>query len=269
MRYLAVVLLFVMAAGATASSVHIGGIGAISTSDEPYGSLGLLDGGETATAILDFAVSGSNGDVFLTLTVTNTSPALLGTESPLIPDAPVIADIFFGIPGQVDMMSLLTVDGESASTAGWAFIFDPDAAPSSGYGFLKSTFDGALDGGPGAGDPDPVIGSIFDPDLGDEPGVPNASPVAFLMMVTLERTLPSGFNADWFCDPASLGYPDYIAAAKFMSGANGGSGTVTDGVTVPLPGGAVLGAAGLCGLLLAGRFKSWRARRNAPVRQLF
>jgi hypothetical protein len=217
-----IVLLPLMALG---SVINIGGTGAIST-DSVYGSQGLLSGGETATATFDFTVSGST----LTLTVTNTSPSVPGTEVPT-GDAPVISDMFFHVPSDVIGMQFLTGAGVAAASSGWDFIFNPDHTPSTGFGFLKKVFDAGLEGGPGPGSPDPVIASINDPNIFDGPGDPLASPVDFVFtLLFLGGQAPAGFSGDWFTDPGILGDPVYLAAAKFMSGANGGSATVTDGV---------------------------------------
>ncbi len=241
--------LVLLATAASASSVLMGGPGAISTNDEPYGSQGLLDRGEVATAILDFAVAETAGGAELTLMVTNTSPAVLGIDSPLEPDAPVIADIYFSMPSVINTAVLVSAAGQPAAGSGWDFTFAPDAAPSSGLGFLTSVFDGALDGGPGPGSPDPVIASIYDPNIFDGPGQPWASPFEFIFGLSFEGgAVPVGFDGGWFCDAVILGQPEYIAAAKFISGADGGSGTVTTGNGIPAPGAFVLGMLGV-GLL--------------------
>jgi hypothetical protein len=218
--------LIILPLTAAASVIDIGGTGAVST-DSVYGSQGLLSGGETATATFEFTVSGST----LTLTVTNTSPSIPGTEVPT-GDAPVISDMFFHVPSAVEDMVFLTGAGVAAASSGWDFIFDPDNAPENGFGFLKKVFDAGLEGGPGPGSPDPVIASLNDPDLTDGPGDPKlASPVDFVFTLLFSGgDAPAGFSGDWFTDPDILGDPVYMAAAKFMSGANGGSATVTDGV---------------------------------------
>ena len=238
---------------APASVINIGGTGAVST-DSVYGSQGLLSGGETATATFDFNVSGST----LTLTVTNTSPSMPGTEVPT-GDAPVISDMFFHVPSAVEDMVFLTGAGVVGALSGWDFIFDPDKTPSTGFGFLKKVFDADLDGGPGQDSPDPVIASLNDPDLTDGPGDPKlASPVDFVFTLLFSGgQAPVDFSGDWFTDPDILGDPVYLAAAKFMSGANGGSATVTDGVDyvvnpVPEPAALLLVCTGLLGLA-AGR----------------
>ncbi len=183
-----VLILLSMSASAT---IYIGGSGAIST-DDVFGPLGLLSGGETATATLDFSVTGST----LTLTVTNTSPSVPGTEVPT-GDAPVIKDIFFNSPSVIDAMTLLTAGGVSAASSGWDFTFDPDSLPSSGHGFLKGLFDDALEGGPGPGSPDPVIASIYDPNIFDGPGDPTASPVDFVFALSFQGDIiPAGFSGD-------------------------------------------------------------------------
>lgn len=256
-QFLVALFLLAAAVPAAGSSVQIGGPGAVSTSDEPYGSLGLLDQGEVATAIVCFVVTPTVGGAELTMTVVNTSPAVLGTESPLVPDAPVLVDILFSMPSVVETVELTIAGGQPASISGWEFTFDPDQAPSTGYGFLKSTFDGFVDGGPGSGSPDPVIASVFDPDMTDEPGTPYPSPQDFVFALTFEGgTYPSGFSGDWFCDPVILGSPDYVAAAKFISAADGGSGTVTT-TTIPAPGALALG---MVGMGLVGLVKRLRAR---------
>lgn len=230
----AVAAFLLFAAVANAALIEIGGEGAISTSDSPYGELGLLDGGEVATATFGFVVNPVLGGMELVLTVTNTSPAVLGTDAPIVPDAPVISDIFFSIPSQIVGITLETAGGVAAGASGWDFAYDPDATPSSGFGFLKSVFDVGMEGGPDPVGLDPVIASINDPDIYDGPGDPLPSPVDFVFSLMFAGgVVPTGFSADWFCDNAILGYPDYIAAAKFMSGANGGSGTVTNVVPEP------------------------------------
>jgi hypothetical protein len=242
-------------ASASACTVYIGGPGAIST-DDVYGDEGLLSGGETATAIFDLSLSGST----LTLTVTNTSPAVLGTEAPVIPDAPVISDMFFQVPSAVTGMTYLTGGGVAAAISGWDFVYSPNNTPSSGFGFLQKVFDAGLNGGPGPGSPDPVISSIYDPNIFDGPGNPLASPVDFTFSLAFPGgSEPAGFSTDWFCDLTILGDPVYLAAAKFMSGANGGSATVTDPppVTVPEPAAIVSLCAGL--LVLGGH----RLRRKS------
>ncbi len=237
---LAVVGVCVLSIAATGSVIDIGGAGAVSTSDPPYGPLGLLSEGEVGTAVLQYTLS--DGGVTLTLTVTNTSPAVTGTESPTTPDAPVISAVMFSVPTVITGMTLDTVDGEAASGTGWDFTFDPNAVPSTGFGFLKNNFDAFVDGGPGGGPgPSPVIASVNDPDITDGPGDPIASPVDFVFTLTFGGGFPSGFDADWFIDPSKLGDPTWLAAADFMSGANGGSGPVTNGTlrpggeTVPAP----------------------------------
>ncbi|MHC4712229.1 MAG: PEP-CTERM sorting domain-containing protein [Planctomycetota bacterium] len=219
---------------ASAAILEIGGLGAVSTSDPPYGDLGLLDQGEVATATFGYVVVPTATGATLTLTVTNTSPAVTGTESPVIPDSPVISDIFFSVPEIVASMTFVSASGTPGASSGWDFSYDPDGNPSSGFGFLNSVFDVGAEGGPGPGEPDPVIGSIYDPDLTDSPGDPIASPVDFVFDLTfVGGVYPVGFSGDWFCDQVVLGYPDYIAAAKFISGADGGSGTVTNYVPEP------------------------------------
>ena len=249
---LAAFLCALLAGGAFGSVVYIGGTGAISTSPNPNGPLGLLDGGETATAELAYALDLGGATKMLTLTVTNTSPAVLGTQALLVPDAPVISDIFFSVPtSAITGMSLFTANGLPAVQSGWDFFFVTNGVPDTGFGFLKKVFDAGLEGGPGPGSPDPVIASEFDPNIFDGPGDPLASPVDFIFSLTLADPLPAGFNADWFADSDQLGSPEYIAAAKFMSGANGGSGTVTDIDSyqlVPEPAGLVSLLSGL-GLL--------------------
>lgn len=236
-------VMMVLPLTASASVISIGGTGAIST-DSVYGSQGLLSGGETATATFDFTVSGST----LTLTVTNTSPSVPGTDVPT-GDAPVISDMFFHVPSAVVGMDFLTAAGVAGASSGWDFIFSPDHTPSTGFGFLKKVFDAGLEGGPGPGSPDPVIASINDPNIFDGPGDPLASPVDFVFTLAfLGGSAPVGFSADWFVDPDILGAPTYLGAAKFMSGANGGSATVTDGdgpPPVPEPAALVSLLAGL------------------------
>lgn len=242
------VIVIVAVASASACTVYIGGPGAIST-DSVYGDMGLLSGGETATAIYELSLSGN----VLTLTVTNTSPAVLGIDAPLVPDAPVISDMFFQVPSAVTAMTYLTGGGVAAEDSGWDFVFSPGNTPYTGFGFLQKVFDVYMDGGPGPGSPDPVISSIYDPDIFDGPGNPLASPVDFTFSLTfLGGSAPAGFSADWFCDGTILGNPEYIAAAKFMSGANGGSATVTnDDPPPPVPEPAAL--VSLCaGLLILG-----------------
>jgi len=254
---LALVFAAFLAASASGAVLEIGGPLAISTSDPPYGSEGLLSEGEVATATSGYVVAPDGSGLTLTLTVTNTSPAVTGTESPTVPDAPSISDIFFGVPASVETMTLLTAGGVSGSLSGWQFNYDPDATPSSGFGFLKGVFDSGLDGGPGGDLPDPVIASINDPVITDEPGDPLASPVDFVFDLGFGAGgVPSGFSADWFCDAEILGYPDYIGAAKFMSGADGGSGTVTN--EVPEPATLVVFLTGMFASAAAGRMRRGR-----------
>jgi len=252
---LAAFLCALLAGGAFGSVVNIGGTGAISTSPNPNGPLGLLDGGETATAELAYSLDLGGATKMLTLTVTNTSPAVLGTQALLVPDAPVISDIFFSVPmSAITGMTLLTADGVPEASAGWDFFFVANGVPDTGFGFLMKVFDAGLEGGPGPGSPDPVIASINDPNINDGPGDPLASPVDFVFSLTLVDPLPISFSADWFEDSDKLGSPDYIAAAKFMSGANGGSGTVTDGDgnhSVPEPATVLLVISGLGVVALA------------------
>jgi hypothetical protein len=249
-----------VAATGTASVIGIGGAGAIST-DDTYGSLGLLSGGETATATLAFVVTCDTSTATLNLTVTNTSPAVLGTDALTVPDAPVISDIFFSVPTVIAGMSLTGVDDASPTGTGWVFTYLQNSEPDTGFGFLKSQFDDWLDGGP-PNDPAPVIASENDPDITDGPGVPMASPVKFTFLLTFSGgTVPAGFCATDFFDEDALGNPKYLAAAKFMSGANGGSATVTGlevsdpPPTVPLPPAVVLGALGLA--------CAWASRRRS------
>ena len=246
------VVLILLAASVPASGtiLEIGGEGAISTSPSPYGEMGLLDMGEVATATFGYVIVPTATGATLTLTVTNTSPAVLGIEAPVIPDAPVISDIFFSVPQVISGVTFISAGGTAAASSGWEFTYDPDGAPSSGFGFLKSVFDVGLEGGPDPVGLDPVIASIYDPDIYDGPGDPLASPVDFVFELTfVGGVLPPGFTSDWFIDNVVLGYPDYIGAAKFMSGADGGSGTVTN--VVPEPAtivcvlGGILGAAAL------------------------
>jgi len=232
MAALGILMLPLAAAG---SVVDIGGTGAISTSAPPNGPLGLLSGAEVATAELAYTISTSGGVTTLTLTVTNTSPAVLGTDAVTIADAPVIRDIMFSAPTDVTGMTLDTVNGVSASMTGWDFTFDPDAVPAHGFGFLMDNFDAFADGGP-PHSPAPVIASIYDPDITDGPGDPVASPVMFVFTLAFAGgSAPAGFDADWFTEGNRLGDPTYIAAADFMSGANGGSGTVTGTRRPPFP----------------------------------
>jgi len=220
----ALVLLLVLSVAASACVINIGGVGAIST-DSTYGSQGLLSGGETALATFDFAVTGN----ILTLTVTNTSPALVTIMEPE-GDAPVISDMFFHTPSVVTDMEFLTGGGVAAGSSGWDFLFDPNNTPTTGFGFLKKVFDAGIEGGPGSGSPDPVIASMFDPNIWDGPGDPMASPVLFTFALTFEdNEIPVGFSGCWFTHYDIIGYPEYLGAAKFMSGANGGSATVTNG----------------------------------------
>lgn len=250
-RYvLAALLVAAVCLPASGAIIEIGGPGAISTNDSPYGELGLLDAGEVATATFGYVVTPSATGATLTLTVINTSPAVTGIEAPIIPDAPVITDIFFSVPSIVDGVAFVSVGGAEGSSSGWDFSFDPDGNPSSGFGFLQNVFDTGLEGGPGAGSPDPVIASVNDPDLTDNPGDQLASPVDFVFELTfVGGVYPPGFSGDWFCDQVVLGYPDYIAAAKFISGADGGSGTVTN--VVPEPASVVAMLMGLVGAALA------------------
>lgn len=255
------VVLAALPLSASACILNIGGPGAIST-DETYGSQGLLSGGETATAIFELTLSGN----ILTLTVTNTSPAVLGTDAPLVPDAPVISDMFFSVPSVVTGMTFLTAGGVAAASSGWDFVFSPDSAPSSGFGFLKNVFDVGIEGGPGPGSPDPVIASIYDPNIFDGPGDPLASPVDFTFALTFAGgVMPVGFSDEWFCDMTILGNPDYVAAAKFTSGANGGSATVTDPppVIIPEPTTLALFATGL----LAMGYRRSRINKGQAIRK--
>lgn len=252
---------FAVCVPASGCILEIGGLGAVSTSDPPLGDLGLLDGGEVATATFGYVVTPTATGVTLTLTVTNTSPAVTGTESPTVPDAPVITDIFFGVPTEVATMTFTSAAGVAGGSSGWGFSFDPNGNPSSGFGFLQNVFDVGAEGGPGPGEPDPVIASINDPDIFDGPGDPLASPVDFIFELTfVGGTIPSGFSNEWFCDAAILGNPDYIAAAKFISGANGGSGTVTNFVPEPA---SILALA--MGLMAAGAAR----RRKKQIGYMF
>lgn len=238
--------------------LDIGGVGAISTNDPPYGELGLLDGGEVATATFEYAVVYTASGADLILTVTNTSPAVTGTDSPLIPDAPVICDIFFSVPTAVDMVEYVSSGGVDAALTGWDFSYSPDGEPSSGFGFLKSVFDTGLDGGPGGDVPNPVISSIYDPLMSDNPGDPIPSPLEFVFALTFEGgVVPVGFDDTWFADPAMLGYPDFTAAAKFISGANDGSGTVTN--VIPEPASVVFLLTGMMAAVAA-RYRGGRSR---------
>lgn len=251
-----VVCLLCVSLSASASVIYVGGTGAFST-DGVYGSQGLLSGGETATATFAFSLA----DDVLTLTVTNTSPAVLGTDALVIPDAPVISDMFFHAPSAITGMQFLTAAGGAAAGSGWDFTYDPDMTPSSGFGFLKKIFDVGLDGGPDPGSPDPVIASVNDPNIFDGPGDPMASPVAFTFKLTfLNNQMPVGFSANWFADGTILSDPPYLAAAKFMSGANGGSATVTSGDPgggniIPAPASLVLLVTGIFTTAL-GRFRN-------------
>ncbi len=262
-HFLVVLLLVIFAARADASTIHIGGAGCISTSDEPYGSQALLDGGEVATATLDFNVTEGSGSVFLAMTVTNTSPAVLGSESPDVPVAPVIVDVFFSVPSVVGMMSLLEVNGEDASATGWEFVFDPENVPARNYGFIRSTLDGGIYGAGNPSDGRSVISSIEEPDREHNSWVVYASPVDFVMSLSFDNGVPDGFSGSWFTSRSLFEDRSYLAAAKFISGADGGSGTVTS--VVPLPGGALLGAVGLCAMALRRRFRSWRTGRDVSA----
>jgi len=249
---LAAIAVIAVCLPASGAIINIGGPLAVSTSDSPYGDLGLLSAGEVATATFGYVVTPDGTGATLTLTVTNTSPAVTGTESPDTPDAPVITDIFFSVPSVVSAVTFVSVDGTAAASSGWEFAFDPGGQPSSGFGFLKTVFDVGLEGGPDPTPPDPVIASIEDPDLTDNPGDQLASPVDFIFELTfVGGVYPPGFSGDWFCDQAVLGYPDYIAAAKFISGADGGSGTVTNEVPEPATAAAVI--MGMVGALALAR----------------
>ena len=254
----ALLAIAIMTTPSSASVVYIGGEGAVSTSDEPNGSLGLLSNGEVATATLEYSVNEIGGTAYLTLTVTNTSPAVLGTEAPTTPDAPSISDIMFNAPCVVSNMTLLTVGGESAADTGWDFAYDVNGEPGRGFGFLKAEFDAYADGG-APGDPAPVIASIFDPDLTDGPGKPTlASPIDFVFTLSFVGSqIPANFCADWFVNKDTLCLPTYIAAAKFVSGANGGSGTVTDDPPlVPAPASLMLLLAGLAGVAVRAKTRN-------------
>ena len=246
--------LLVICSPAWSAVMQIGGPGCVSTSDPPWGALALLCGGEKATADVEFDISSTDDGAVLTLCVTNTSPAVPGADMSGIADAPVICDVLFGVPEVVTGMSLRTVNGAAAASSGWYFEFDPDSCPGTGFGFLRSDFDGWLAGGP-PGKPAPVIASIYDPDITDGPGDAVASPVYFVFLLGFGGAVPSGFSADSFCDGACMGDPEYMGAGRFMSGANGGSGTVTASVqqVVPAPGAAVLLLAGLAGLAVGRR----------------
>ena len=255
MFILLALVLVVLPLSAQASGIAIGGPGAVSTAAAPWGPLGLLGGGDIGTATFEFQLSGS----VLTLTVTNTSPAVTGTSSPIVPDAPVMSNMFFSVPSAVTDMSFVSAGGIAGNLTGWDFIFDPDNTPSTGFGFLKKIFDVGLEGGPGQGSPDPVIGSIFDPSLADEPGDPVTSPIDFVFNLTFGGGIPAGFSADWFVDNTILGDPTYIAAADFMAAANGGSATVTNGHLVPEPATLVLLATGA----IAAGFGKYKNRKRS------
>lgn len=242
-----------VSAGASAAVIDIGGTGAIST-DDTYGSLGLLSGGETATATLEFAVTCDMGVATLDLTVTNTSPAALGTDALVVPDAPVISDIFFAVPTVVTGMTFAGVNDSSPTGTGWLFTYLQDGEPDSGFGFLKTKFDAWVDGGE-PNSPAPFIGSVNDPDLTDGPGYSIASPVKFTFLLAFAGgTVPAGFCQADFLDDDALGSPDYLGAAKFVSGANGGSATVTGllssdpPIGTPAPPAVILGLLGLAGV---------------------
>ncbi len=254
---LAAVVLVAVSLPASGAIKYIGGVGSVSTSDAPYGELGLLSAGEVATATFGFVVEPTAAGATLIVTVTNTSPAVTGIESPDIPDAPVITDIMFSVPQEVASISFVSAAGVSADLSGWGFGFEHDGQPSSGFGFLREVFDVHISGGPGPGSPNPVIASIYDPDIFDGPGDPLGSPVDFVFDLTfVDGVFPLGFTGDWFCDSAILGNPDYIAAARFISGADGGSGTVT---VVPEPASLVALVLGMAGAAAA-------RRRRAAVR---
>lgn len=233
---LAVALIMATALCASGSVLQIGGPGAISTTDGAYGSQGLLSGGETATATFGYVVNPTATGADLILTVTNTSPAVTGSEAHSRADAPVISDVFFSIPDAITGVQFVSAGGVQAANSGWNFQFERNGTPSKGFGFLKNVFDVGLEGGPQSGSPDPVISSINDPNINDGPGDPFASPYNFVFSLTFAgNQAPAGFNDGWFVNSQILGSPDYIAAAKFMSGANGGGGTVTNGNVVPEP----------------------------------
>lgn len=221
-------LMVVLPLAADASVINIGGAGSVSTTDGAYGRQGLLSNGEVGTATLSFAITGVDHDI-LSLTVTNTSPAAFGNESGSIADAPVISDIYFNIPPQISGMQLLSVGGSPTAQSGWDFGYAPGGEPSKGGGFLKKGFDVALLGGPGPGSPDPVISSIYDPNPGDGPGDPVGTSTTFQFRLTFDGGhAPAGFVDAWFSNLSMLGDPKYLAAVKFQSGADGGSGLVTD-----------------------------------------
>lgn len=223
---------------AAGSVVYIGGEGSTST-EYPEGPVGLLSGGETATAEVEYTVTCTVTGGVLTVAVTNTSPAIFGTDAVDVADAPVISDIMFRVPDCITGISLQAVNGVAATGSGWDFSFNLGNEPESGFGFLRGEFDAFVDGGP-PGDPAPVIGSIYDPDFTDGPGNPTLlSPTEFAFALTFsDDCVPDGFSDTWFCDREGLGSPSWLSAAKFMSGANGGSATVTDppnAPTVPAP----------------------------------
>lgn len=255
---LSIALVFAFSLTAFGAVVEIGGPGSVSLSDSPYGEQGLLSEGELATATFGYVVNPDlGGGMTLTLTVTNTSPAVTGTESPVVPDAPVISNLFFSVPSAIVGMNLVSAGGVDASTAGWDFSFDQDGTPSSGFGFLRNEFDAGVEGGPPQG---PVIASIYDPNIFDGVGSPVASPLDFVFELQFAGDIiPSGFTADWFADRILLGSPDYIAAADFQSGANAGSGLVTN--VVPEPFSVVLLMTSL-GALVAGRKRLGANGRN-------
>jgi len=250
MAITAVFITLAIPIAAFGSQICIGGCGSCST-DYPDGPEGLLSGGETATATLEYALVDEDGVTKLILTITNTSPACCGTESPDIEDAPVISDVMFCAPGCISSIALDTVQGEAAADTGWEFEYDPNALPSSGFGFLKGNFDAFVEGGP-PGNPAPVIGSIYDPCITDGPGKPTlASPVEFVFTVEFcDGITPAGFCSDWFVNKVNLGSPEYVAAAHFMSGANGGSSTVTSLLVpvVPEPASILLVLCGMAGV---------------------
>lgn len=247
----AVFVMFISAATAfgaiSESTLYIGGPGTDSYVGRTASGEGFLSRGEVATATFGFVVDPTLTGATLTLTVTNTSPAVVAETDYLVTwvptggpgsfstaDAPVLTNIFFSMPDSVAGVTLESVNGQTPTDAHWKAFFGQDGTPGSGYGFLNNDFDVCVSGNPSNSSVTPVIASIYDPNIADEPGSPISGPVDFVFSLTFENGVtPAGLNANWFRDYSILGAPDYIAAAKFTDGAFTGRGTVTNVVPEP------------------------------------